>query len=95
LRSIVQFKGDLVGTLYGELIESARWLGEPDTLLVGYALLNMVPPSEIELMLSGRFEEEHKGGYNQYNYNVYSRGVGDLIEAGIFNLEELLGAKSL
>lgn len=95
LRSIAQLKGDLVGTLYGELIESARWLGEPDTLLVGYALLNMVPPSEIELMLTGGFEEEHKGGYHNYNYHVYSRGIGDLIEAGIFNLEELLGAKSL
>ena len=95
LKSLAQLKGELIGTLYGELIESARWLGEPDTLLVGYALLNLVPPSQIELMLSGKFSEDHSGGYHQYDYSIYSLGNADFIEAGIFNLEELLSAKSL
>lgn len=95
LYSLAQLKGRLIGTLYGELLETARFLGEPDTLLIGYALLMLAPPSEVEVMFSGQFEEDHRGGYHQHNFNIYSRGDSDFIEAGIFNLEELLGSKSL
>ena len=95
LYTLAQLKGQLVGTLYGELLDTARRLGEPDTLLIGYTLLYLVAPSEAEVMFSGRFEEGRRGAYHDYNFNIYSQGDADFIEAGVFDLEELLGSKSL
>jgi hypothetical protein len=94
LYTLAQLKGQLVGTLYGELLETARRLGEPDTLLIGYTLLQLVAPSEIEVMFSGRFEED-RNGYHLNNFSIYSQGDANFIEAGVFDLEELLGSKSL
>ena len=95
IASIAQLKGELVGSLYGSLIEAAKRLGEPDTLLVGYALLHLVPPNLIELMINAQFEAEHDGGYKQYDLDLYGQGDASFINAGMFDLNALLGAKDL
>ena len=95
ISSIAQLKGQLVGSLYGTLVEAAKRLGEPDTLLIGYALLQMVSPSQIELMVNAQFETDHDGQYNRYDLNLYGKGNASFIEAGMFDLDALLGAKEL
>ena len=84
-----------MGSLYGTLVEAAKRLGEPDTLLIGYALLQMVSPSQIELMVNAQFETDHDGQYNRYDLNLYGKGNASFIEAGMFDLDALLGAKEL
>jgi hypothetical protein len=95
ISSIAQLKGQLVGSLYGTLVEAAKRLGEPDTLLIGYALLQMVSPSQIELMINAQFETDHDGQYNRYDLDLYGKGNASFIEAGMFDLDALLGAKEL
>jgi hypothetical protein len=95
ISSIAQLKGGIVGTLYGQLVDAARRLGEPDTLLIGYALLQMVPPSQIEIMINSQFETEHAGGYHRYDLDLYGKGAASFIDAGMFELDALLGAKEL
>ena len=95
IASIAQLKGELVGHLYGALVEAAKRLGEPDTLLIGYALLHLVPPSMIELMINAQFETDHRGGYNMYDIDLYGQGNASFINAGMFDLNALLGAKEL
>ncbi|MAD61169.1 MAG: hypothetical protein CMH49_06630 [Myxococcales bacterium] len=95
IASIAQLKGELVGSLYGALIEAAKRLGEPDTLLIGYALLHLVPPSMIELMINAQFETDHRGGYSMYDIDLYGQGNASFINAGMFDLNALLGAKEL
>jgi hypothetical protein len=95
ISSIAQLKGQLVGSLYGTLVEAAKRLGEPDTLLIGYALLQMVSPSQIELMVNAQFETDHDGQYNRYDLDLYGKGNASFIEAGMFDLDALLGAKEL
>ncbi len=95
IASIAQLKGQLVGSLYGSLVEAAKRLGEPDTLLIGYALLHLVPPNMIELMINAQFETDHDGGYHQYDLDLYGQGDASFIDAGMFDLNALLGAKEL
>ena len=95
IASIAELKGELIGALYGDLVEAAKRLGEPDTLLIGYALLQLVPPSLIELMINAQFETDHEGGYNRYDLDLYGQGDASFIQAGMFDLNELIGAKEL
>ena len=95
ISSIAQLKGQLIGSLFGDLIEAAKRLGEPDTLLIGYALLQMTPPSLIEIMINAQFETDHDGGFHRYDLDLYGKGQGSFINAGMFDLDSLIGAKEL
>jgi hypothetical protein len=91
--SIAALKGDLVGQLFTALTDAARGLREPDQFLVGYALLSLIDPSELELLLNFRFDPEHDGAYNRYDTSIYSRGEGSFIDAGQFSIDALIGAE--
>ncbi len=95
ISSIAQLKGQLIGSLFGDLIEAAKRLGEPDTLLIGYALLQLTPPSLIEVMINAQFEVDHDGGFHRYDLDLYGKGQGSFINAGMFDLDSLIGAKEL
>ena len=64
-------------------------------MLIGYALLHLVPPSMIELMINAQFETDHRGDYSRYDIDLYGQGNASFINAGMFDLNALLGAKEL
>jgi hypothetical protein len=91
--SIAALKGEIIGELFQALTDSARGLREPDQFLIGYALLNLVSPQDLELLVNFKFEEDHDGGYNRYDTALYSRGVSPFINAGQFSVDDLVGAE--
>lgn len=91
--SIAALKGEIIAELFKALTDAARGLREPDQFLIGYALLNLTSPQDIELMVNFKFEAEHEGGYNRYDTALYSRGTTPLINAGQFSVDDLIGAE--
>jgi hypothetical protein len=91
--TIAELKGNLVGMLFGELENAARGLREPDLFVLGYSLLKLTQPNQIELMVNFLFEADHDGKYDRYNTALYSRGESFFINAGQFNLDEILKAQ--
>lgn len=91
--SIAALKGEIIGELFTALTEAARGLREPDQFLIGYALLSLVSPQDIEFLVNFKFEADHEGGYNRYDTALYSRGATPLINAGQFSVDDLVGAE--
>jgi len=91
--SIAALKGEIIGELFKALTDAARGLREPDQFLIGYALLALAEPQDIELLVSFKFEEEHDGAYDRYDTTLYSRGASPLINAGQFSVDDLIGAE--
>lgn len=94
LATIAEHKGDVLEALLPELVDLSgrgilRDLDEPGAFVVGYALMNMVEPSDIELLSSYTFDEDDFLD----DVQLYSRGSAPLIDAGQFNLETLLGGQ--
>lgn len=94
LATIAEHKGDVVEGLLPQLVDRSddgilRDLDEPGAFIVGYAMLDMVEPSEIELLTSFTFEDDDA----PEDLQLYSRGSSQFIDAGQFNLETLLGAE--
>jgi hypothetical protein len=92
---IAVLKGKLVGQLFTQIVNAASGLREPDQFLMGYALLLLTNPSQIEMLIQYHFDKEDDEAipYQPWDTTIYSRGNGQLIEAGRFNLESLLGAR--
>ena len=93
VRQIAHLKGDLVHQLFHQLVDVAKRLREPDEFVVGYALLMLSNPSMIEMMVNYQFDPDHKSGYAEYDTSLYSRGDSPFINAGQFNLDDLLSAQ--
>jgi hypothetical protein len=92
--TIAEHKGRVMEELMPRLVDRAddgilRDLDEPGAFVVGYALLDMVEPSQIELLTSITFEDDDAPA----DLQLYSRGDAPFIEAGRFNLETLLAAE--
>ncbi len=92
--TIAEHKGRVMEELMPRLVDRAddgilRDLDEPGAFVVGYALLDMVEPSQIELLTSFTFVDEDA----PEDVQLYSRGDAPFIEAGQFNLESLLAAE--
>ena len=92
IRSIAHLKGDLLGQFFQQLTESAKRLREPDRFVLAYALLALTEAKNIELMVNYQFDEKHKRRYDRYNTHFYSRGAAPFIDAGQFNLDDLISA---
>ncbi len=92
LATVAEHQGRVIADLFPELVDAAGWLREPDAFVVGYALLQLTHPSQIELVTTYNFGD-HDGGYDRYDTRVYARGTEPFIDAGLFDLDELLGSE--
>jgi hypothetical protein len=92
---IAVLKGNLIGQLFTQIVNASSGLREPDQFLMGYALLMLTNPSQIEMLVNYHFDESDEDAipYQKWNTSIYSRGIGSVIDAGRFNLESLLGAR--
>ena len=87
LASIAEHKGETLRTLFMDLVEASGSLGEPEELVIGYALMHLAWPRDIELLVDVGFDDD----YPQQDLRIYTRGDdAELIDAGLFNIEELL-----
>lgn len=87
LASIAEHKGETLRTLFMDLVAASGNLGEPEEFVIGYALMYLAWPRDIELLVDVGFDDD----YPQQDLRVYTRGEeADLIDAGLFNVEELL-----
>ena len=91
--SIARLKGGVVSKLFDQLTSAASGLREPDLYVLGYALLALTRPSEVELMVGFKFDPEHEGGYSRHDVSLYSRGEAAFIDAGQFSVDALIGAQ--
>lgn len=94
--SIAEHKGRILEETIPELVERAEDgifgdLDEPTQFVMAYALLYMADPSEIELLVKYVFNDEDDLAFD--DVNVYSRGTEPLIDAGQFDLDQLLGSQ--
>ena len=88
MASIAEHKGDLLESFFIDLVDAAGDLDEPEGFVLGYALLGMAWPSDVELIINLAFDDEE---YPQQDLKVYTRGTSaEFINAGLFNIEELL-----
>jgi hypothetical protein len=87
--SVAEYKGGVVQNLFEQLVDGTDGLREPEPFISGYALLWMADPGTVELLSDFTFEEDD---YAAYNTNFYGRGVAPFIDAGEFDLDELLGS---
>ena len=93
--SIAEHKGKILEDLIPELVELAkkgifRDLDEPEEFVIGYALLWMADPSGVELLGSYVFDDDDDLAFE--DLDVYARGTSPLIEAGQFDIDELIGS---
>lgn len=92
--SIAEHKGRILEKLVPELVELAeagifRDLDEPEEFVIAYALLWMANPADVELLANYVFDDSDDLAFD--DLDVYARGTSPLIEAGQFDLDELLG----
>lgn len=62
-------------------------LDEPGTFIVGDTLLRMASPSDIELIFTVQYDERDD---IVQHLTLYARGTSPFIDAGLFNLDELI-----
>lgn len=94
LASIAEHKGRVLQKLYPELVERAGEgifgdLDEYEEYVIGYTLMWMSDPSDIELLTTFLFDEDDA----PEDLKVYGRGDAPFIGAGRFDIEQLLRAK--
>jgi hypothetical protein len=95
LGSVAEHKGAILEKLVPELVDVAekgifRDLDEPTEFVIGYSLLWMTEPSQVELLSNYVFDDEEDFGL--YDLDSYGRGTSPMIEAGQFNIDELIGS---
>ena len=95
LGSIAEHKGVILEKLVPELIDVAEAgifsdLDEPESFVIGYSLLWMADPSGVELLANYVFDDEDDFGLR--DQDTYGRGTSPMIEAGQFNIDELIGS---
>lgn len=94
LASIAEHKGTILEKLIPEMVELAeagifRDLDEPEEFVVAYTLLWMADPSSVEVLANYVFDDDDDQAFE--DLDVYGRGTAPLIDAGQFDLEQLLG----
>lgn len=96
LRTIAEHKGKLLEDFVPDLIDVAdgsifTGLGEPELYVVGYALIGAVSPQHVEWLYTANFDQDEDLTFDTFSF--YTIGTRDLIDAGVFDLDTLLGAK--
>lgn len=94
LGSIAEHKGRIIESLIPEMVDLAkrgifRDLGEPEEFVIAYALLWMADPSSVELLVNYVFDDDDPLAFD--DLDLYGRGTSELIDAGKFDLDQLLG----
>ncbi len=90
MATVAEQKGDLLEQLFPRLEERIGSLGVYEEFLLGYSLLQLVDPPQVELLLSYQFKGSDSEDFQDYVKRIYTRGVSPLIETGRFILEELI-----
>lgn len=95
LGSVAEHKGVILEKLVPEMVKVAeagifRDLDEPEEFVIGYSLLWMADPTHVELLANYVFEDEDEFGL--HDLDAYGRGTSPMIEAGQFNIDELIGS---
>ncbi|MFN3198785.1 MAG: hypothetical protein ACE366_10300 [Bradymonadia bacterium] len=90
LATIAERKGAIVGTLFENMREEASRIGENREFVIGYSLMWMTKPENIELLVDFNIEKDHRWDYDDIRTRIYTRGSDSFIGAGQFNLDELL-----
>lgn len=90
--SVVEHKGKLIDDIFFDLVDLSERglfsdLDEPGTFIVGYTLLRMASPSDIELLFTVQYDERDD---IYQDLTLYARGTSPFIDAGLFNLDELI-----
>lgn len=93
LATLAEHKGRVVADLFADVAEETQVWGEPDDFVLGYALLWLTRPDQVEMLVDFQFDDDHEGGYTRFDTRLYSRGIESFIDAGLFNLDQLLGAR--
>jgi hypothetical protein len=96
LRTVAEHKGALLERFVPDIVDVAdgsifSGLGEPEIYVVGYALAGAVSPEHIEWVYSWTFDDDERLTFAPFNF--YTRGGSEFIDAGVFDLDVLLGAK--
>lgn len=96
LRTIAEHKGKVLENFVPDIVDVANGsiftgLGEPEIYVVGYALAGAVSPQHLEWVYSWTFDEDERLVFDPFS--LYFRGSSPLIDAGVFDLDVLLGAK--
>lgn len=96
LRTIAEHKGRALENFIPDIVDVANGsiftgLGEPEIYVVGYALAGAVSPAHLEWVYSWTFDPDER--FVPAPFNFYFRGSSPLIDAGVFDLDVLLGAK--
>ncbi len=94
--SIAEHKGRIIEKLIPEMVELAeagifRDLDEPEEFVIAYALLGMATPSAVEVLGNYVFDDDDELAFE--DVDLYARGTSTMIEAGQFDLDELLGTQ--
>jgi hypothetical protein len=94
--SVAEFKGRVVERMIPALIDKAEAgilydLDEPEGFVIAYALLWLVDPSGVEVMANYMFDQDEDNAFP--DLTVYGRGSAKMIDAGQFDLEQIIGAR--
>lgn len=89
--SVAEHQGDVIEAIFFELVDRAEAgifgdLDEPGAFVLGYTLLKMTESDQIELMSFVDFKDNDELA----DMELYTRGRASFIDAGQFNLDELL-----
>lgn len=94
--SVAEYKGRVVERMIPALIDKAESgilydLDEPEGFVIAYALLWLVDPSGVEVMANYMFDQDEDNAFP--DLTVYGRGSAKMIDAGQFDLEQIIGAR--
>lgn len=91
LATVAEFKGEVLADLMGDLVDASGSLGEPEGFVIGYALIRLTRPEDVELLTDYHFKD---GADDVPDVQLYGRGAqGAFIDAGQFDLDSLIEAR--
>lgn len=93
LATLAEHKGKVVQKLLQTLDELPSRYGAPAGYVFTYAMLWLTQPHQVEFLADFRFDDRPGENYGDWATQLYSRGTDPFIGAGMFNLDELLGAR--
>ena len=92
LATLAEHKGEVLQDLFEALDNLPDEYGKPVGYVCSYAMLWLTQPENVEFLADFQLSDNTDVGYEAWTTRVYGRGTDSFIGAGIFALDELLGA---
>ncbi len=94
--SVAEYKGRVVERMVPALVTRAKAgilndLDEPEGFVIAYALLWLANPANVEVMANYMFDQGDDRAFP--DLTVYGRGTAAMIDAGQFDLDQIIGAR--